>query len=59
MKKYRITEVSEITITKVISARNKDQALKKFDNKVNKDWAVINKVAEWRTSEIIDIKGVE
>ena len=56
MKKYRIREVSEIVIERVILADSEDKALEQFDKAVNKDWAVISKVAEWNASEIIDIK---
>ena len=55
-KKYRITEVSEILISKVILADSEDEALEQFNEEVDKDWGVISKVAEWRASEIIDIK---
>ena len=55
-KKYIITEVSEIVIDKVVLADSEDEALEKFDEEVNKDWGVIGKVAEWRASEIMDIK---
>ena len=56
MKKYRIKEVSEIVIDKVILADSEDEALEQFNEEVDKDWAVISKVAEWNASEITDIK---
>ena len=58
-KKYRITEVSEIVIEKVILADSEDEAHEHFDKEVAKDWAVISKVAEWRASEITDIKEIK
>ena len=58
-KKYRITEVSEIVIDKVVLADSEDEALEKFDEEVYKDWETITKVAEWRTGEITDIKEEE
>ena len=56
MKKYRIKEVSEIVIDKVILADSEDEALEQFNEEVDNDWAVISKVAEWNASEITDIK---
>lgn len=58
-KKYRITEVSEIVIDKVILADSEDEALEQFNEEVDKDWAVISKVAEWNASEITDIEEVK
>ena len=58
-KKYRIAEVSEILIDKVILADSEDEALEQFNEEVNKDWGFISKVAEWNGRsevEIIDIK---
>ena len=56
MKKYRIKEVSEIVIDKVILADSEEEALEQFNEEVDKDWAVISKVAEWNASEITEIK---
>ena len=56
MKKYRIKEVSEIVIDKVILADSEEEALEQFNEEVDKDWAVISKVEEWNASEITEIK---
>ncbi len=58
-KKYIIIEVSEIVIDKVILADSEDEALEQFTEEVDKDWAVISKVAEWRASVITDIKELK
>ncbi len=57
-KKYKVIEVSEIVIEKVVNARDEDEAVEKFDEEVDKDWAVISKVAEWSASEITFIGRV-
>ncbi len=58
-KKYIIIEVNEIIIDKVILADSEDEALEQFTEEVDKDWAVISKVAEWRASVITDIKELK
>ena len=58
-KKYRITEVSEIVIYKVILADSEDEALEQFNEEVDKDWGVINKVAEWTGSSVVESEEVK
>ena len=57
-KKYRMVEVSEITIEKIILAKNKEEAHKKFAVEVEKDWNKISDYAEWKISEV-DIEEVK
>jgi len=58
-KKYRITEVSEIIIDKVILADSEDEALEQFNEKADKDWGVISKVAEWNGNSVVESEEVE